>query len=111
MKLKAILGQLINNEIEELRLGLAEDSRFAIHEDEGLQVQIVVTKNKEEFLELYKPYDIDKHEKIEDIGAEAIGWAYADCCATMDNGGDPRQADMSDVLERAGRDLSFFSAH
>ena len=40
---------------------------------------------------------------------EAIGWAYADCCATLDNGGDPRKAEMSSVLERAIKDLSIQS--
>lgn len=36
---------------------------------------------------------------------EAIGWAYADCCTTLDKGGDPRQTDMADVIERATKDL------
>jgi len=36
---------------------------------------------------------------------EAIGWAYADCCADLDKGKDPRKTDMSDVLKRAIKDL------
>lgn len=39
------------------------------------------------------------------IAAQAIGWAYADCCVTLDNGGDPRQTEMSGVLDRAMKDL------
>lgn len=34
----------------------------------------------------------------------AIGWAYADCCATLDNGEDPRKTDMADVIKRAQKD-------
>lgn len=36
---------------------------------------------------------------------QAIGWAYADCCTTLDAGGDPRQTEMPDVLRRATIDL------
>lgn len=36
---------------------------------------------------------------------QAIGWAYADCCAELDSGGDPRTMKMPDVLERAMVDL------
>lgn len=43
---------------------------------------------------------------VDDARAEAIGWAYADCCATLDSGGDPRKTEMSDVLSRASNDLS-----
>jgi hypothetical protein len=48
------------------------------------------------------------HERIAELESkwtEAIGWAYADCCATLDAGGDPRQTEMSDVLLRATIDL------
>lgn len=51
------------------------------------------------------------YEKLEDLireaRVEAIGWAYADCCVTLDKGKDPRQTDMSDVLERSYKDLDF----
>lgn len=40
---------------------------------------------------------------------EAIGWAYADCCATLDKGNDPRQTDMADVIDRAEKDLGLAS--
>lgn len=36
---------------------------------------------------------------------EAIGWAHADACATLDRGEDPRQQEVPDLLERAYRDL------
>jgi len=36
---------------------------------------------------------------------EGIGWAYADCCVTLDEGNDPRQTDMGDVISRAEKDL------
>lgn len=44
-------------------------------------------------------------KRVEDARALAIGWAYADCCVTLDNGGDPRQTEMSAVLARAKVDL------
>lgn len=44
-------------------------------------------------------------QKIEDARNEAIGWAYADCCVTLDKGGDPRQTDMAGVIVRANSDL------
>lgn len=52
----------------------------------------------------------DKLEKLvedtrSDERAESIGWAYADCCVTLDRGSDPRQTLMSGVLERANADL------
>ncbi len=37
--------------------------------------------------------------------AEAIGWAYADCCADLDSGKDPRKTLMGSVLDRANIDL------
>ncbi len=43
--------------------------------------------------------------ELEKKWIEAIGWAYADCCTTLDAGGDPRQTEMSDVLHRATIDL------
>ena len=46
----------------------------------------------------------DIRSKIQ-IALEAIGWAYADCCVTLDNGKDPRLTDMGDVLKRAIEDL------
>jgi len=36
---------------------------------------------------------------------EAIGWAYADCCVSLDKGEDPRQNEMPEVLARARIDL------
>jgi len=46
-------------------------------------------------------------KQVEAARCEAIGWAYADCCATLDSGGDPRQTEMSGVLARARIDLKF----
>jgi len=40
-----------------------------------------------------------------DRAIEALGWAYADCCAALDRGEDPRKTEMPDVLERARNDL------
>ena len=45
-------------------------------------------------------------ELIDKARIEAIGWAYADCCITLDRGGDPRQTEMSGVLKRAQDDLN-----
>lgn len=42
---------------------------------------------------------------IEGVRAEAIGWAHADACVTMDNGGDPRLTEVPDMLRRAQVDL------
>lgn len=36
---------------------------------------------------------------------EAVGWAYADYCISLDKGDDPRKQEMSSVLERAFTDL------
>lgn len=44
-------------------------------------------------------------QKLKDKIFEAIGWAYADCCASLDNGKDPRKTDMADVIKRAKKDL------
>lgn len=46
-------------------------------------------------------------KQVDKARGEAIGWAYADCCLTLDNGGDPRQTEMSDVWARARIDLKF----
>jgi len=46
-------------------------------------------------------------KQVENARSEAIGWAYADCCTTLDSGGDPRQTEMSGVLKRARIDLKF----
>ena len=40
-----------------------------------------------------------------DKAIKAIGWAYVDCCVTLDKGGDPRETDMATVLPRATNDL------
>jgi len=40
-----------------------------------------------------------------DTAFEAIGWAYTDCCSTLDAGGDPRKTNMADVIKRAEKDL------
>ena len=42
---------------------------------------------------------------IDEAAIMAIGWAYADCCTTLDNGKDPRHNDMAEVLARARKDL------
>lgn len=36
---------------------------------------------------------------------EAIGWAHAFCCSTLDQGRDPRQVDCAAMLEQAKREL------
>lgn len=42
---------------------------------------------------------------IEGVRAEAIGWAHADACVTMDKGGDPRLVEVPDLLRRAQDEL------
>ena len=77
----------------------------------GLSMDDIRHNNINDYNEYYD-YCENKFDKlalekeIEKARAEAIGWAYADCCITLDNGGDPRQTEMSDVLERANKDLS-----
>ncbi len=46
-----------------------------------------------------------KEKKCSDSAYEAIGWAYADCCVTLDKGKDPRKTNMADVIKRAKKDL------
>jgi hypothetical protein len=43
---------------------------------------------------------------IEGVRAEAIGWTHADACVTLDRGGDPRLAEVPDLLHRARFDLN-----
>ena len=45
------------------------------------------------------------HQEVIRGQIEGVGWAYADCCVTLDNGGDPRKTDMADILQRAKSDL------
>ena len=52
-----------------------------------------------------------KHSDIKyDAAIEAIGWAYADCCVTLDKGDDPRNTLMPDVIKRAEKDLKLKNA-
>jgi len=37
---------------------------------------------------------------------EAIGWCYSWACTELDSGNDPRTSDVSEMLEKAKRDLS-----
>ena len=47
----------------------------------------------------------ERAKKAEAKTIQAIGWAYADCCGTLDQGGDPRKTEMPGVLERATKEL------
>jgi len=69
-----------------------------------------------EFIPPYETYDLDLttickaafmagQKATEDKIFEAIGWAYADCCAALDRKDDPRKADLADVVKRAEKDL------
>ena len=40
------------------------------------------------------------------IRVEAIGWAHANCCATLDKGGDPRLTEVPAMLAQAQLDLN-----
>ena len=42
---------------------------------------------------------------VEKVRAEAIGWALADCCVTLDRGEDPRLLEVPDQMRRALVDL------
>ena len=43
---------------------------------------------------------------IEGVRAEALGWAHADACCTLDRGDDPRLSNIPDMLERAKNNLA-----
>ena len=43
---------------------------------------------------------------IEGVRAEALGWAHADACCTLDIGGDPRLTEVPEMLDRARKDLA-----
>jgi len=43
---------------------------------------------------------------IEQERIQALGWAIAECCTTLDKGDDPRFHDLSEILSRAIQDLS-----
>ena len=42
---------------------------------------------------------------IESVRMEAIGWTLADVCSGLDEGNDPRKANMPDMIKRAKIDL------
>ncbi len=37
---------------------------------------------------------------------EAIGWVHAECCAALDRGEDPRDFEVSELVEKCVKDLS-----
>ena len=43
---------------------------------------------------------------VEGVRGEAIGWAHANACIDLDNGKDPRQKEVPELLERAMVDLT-----
>ena len=49
--------------------------------------------------------EIALREKVETIMMKTLGWAHADACITLDNGGDPRQTIVPDMIARAKVDL------
>lgn len=53
-------------------------------------------------VEQMKLCDADREKELV---AMAIGWAYADCCVALDEGRDPREHEMPEVLQRALSDL------
>lgn len=49
---------------------------------------------------------VDKLEAyIEEVRNEALGWMLAECCTTLDSGGDPRKKEVPEMLGRAISDL------
>lgn len=48
IKAKALEG-IINKSIEDIKRGPWSDEAFAVHEEGGVQVQIVITKDSEQF--------------------------------------------------------------
>ena len=38
---------------------------------------------------------------------EAIGWTYAFCCASLDDGINPREIEVPVILEKAKEELGF----
>lgn len=48
---------------------------------------------------------IELEHYIENTRAEAIGWAHADACTSLDRGDDPRLTDVPDMYARAKVDL------
>lgn len=47
----------------------------------------------------------EENEKIKLLVFQVIGWTWADCCASLDRGEDPRKANVPDIIERAKCDL------
>ncbi len=92
-------------------LALAEKiaNWFACLLDDGnySEKELQVIKNADEYilacalLDSVKRVEEEKRLRI----MQGIGWAYADCCHTLDGGNDPRKTDMADVQERALKDL------
>ncbi len=35
-----------------------------------------------------------------------VGWGYADCCVALDNGEDPRNTEMPEVIKRMEEDFN-----
>ena len=43
---------------------------------------------------------------VNDARIEAIGWTWAEACATLDAGDDPRKIECSGLIDRAKTDLT-----
>jgi len=46
-----------------------------------------------------------REEDIDEKAIQALGWAYADACVDLDEGRDPRQKLVPEMMERAIIDL------
>jgi hypothetical protein len=56
VKIKAeILEKIINDEIKDVGRGNCDSSAFAIHEDTRIQVQVLITRDRDDFLDEVLP--------------------------------------------------------
>lgn len=60
-----VLEQKIKLAVEELVRGCHEDESFAVYEARGVQVQIKVTKNEDDFFDELHPAFVACHDKAE----------------------------------------------
>lgn len=89
-------------------IGLLQDISLRY---EGVKPHIHFKIEKIDPVFLLFPYTADEERNptdryVNEARAEAVGWAYADCCTTLDNGDDPRQTNMGGVFVRMREDLN-----
>lgn len=91
-------------------IGLLQDITKK-YEHENITPHIHFKIEKIDPVFLLFPYRADEERNptdryVRDARVAAVGWAYADCCVTLDKGEDPHHVHMPDVLGRMEKDFA-----